>query len=177
MRSETTRRTLISRSQNGPAQRAGEAARESGAVEAERRDNALDRGQDMDEKQNESWTLVRVLETHDWLTKNAPMAVDWFLLWGATATAKKHAIRMAQYLPQHRSHHMIQSHVDVERQSCLGLIAELLAVRTHADIALEANDVRPEIVARIMAKRARLDDLIEALQVDSADGLRPEPKP
>lgn len=131
----------------------------------------------METQPNKAWPLVRALETYSWLEQNLPAAVEWFTLWRIDDASKRQAVRMSQDLPPHRRHHLIQARSDVERESALGLLAELLAARAHAELSLEASDVHPEIVARIAAKRTRLDDLIDALQVDSEDGLRPEPKP
>lgn len=159
----------------GHRKRAGEAARESGAVETERRDHELDRGQDMETKPKEAWGLVRTLETQDWLERNVPSAADWFLLWRVDDMAKHHAVRMAQSLPQHRRHHLIHAHVDIERQSSLGLIGELMAAESRAKLALEALGVSPEIVERIELKRARISELVAELQIDPTVATETKP--
>lgn len=121
----------------------------------------------MADKRKGSWGLVKTIETQEWLERNVPSAVDWFLLWRIDDIAKRHAIKLAQGLPEHRRHYLIHSHIDIERQSSLGLLAELISADSRIALALEALGVSPEIVDRIEIKRTRIAELVAELQVDS----------
>lgn len=130
----------------------------------------------MEKKPKEHWGLRRMLETSDWLEKNVPSAVAWFVLWRADDIAKRHAVEMAQDLPPHRRHHLIHSRVDAERESSLGLLAELIVAEERLDLAVRHLRQTPGLAEYVQDQRSRISELVAELQIDAAPATT-EPRP
>lgn len=126
----------------------------------------------MDSKPKE-WPLARALETYSWLEQNLPAAVEWFTLWRLDDASKRHAVRMAKDLPPHRRHHLIRARADVERESALGLLAELILAEERLARSLK-HQMQPGLDEHVQHQRARIAELVAELQIDAAPTTEPK---
>jgi len=110
-------------------------------------------------------------ETPTWLHDHLPSAERWWKLWLADREALRLAREACDTLPTNRGDRLLGDHVAAERSSSLYYLSELMTAETHAVSALAAHDVRPEVVARVKARRSRLSELIN--EVLAATGSKP----
>lgn len=123
------------------------------------------------------WDPEYIFETLDWLERHVPTAAEWFVLWRSDDTSKRIADKLAKDLPPHRRHHLIHARVDAERESALGLLAELILAEQRLDLAKRHLIGIPGVVAAVQAQRARIAELVAELQIDAAPTVEPESKP
>lgn len=121
------------------------------------------------------WDAERTFETLDWLERHVPTAADWFALWRSDETSKRMAEEMAKDLPPHRRHHLIHARSDAERESALGLLAELISAEQRLDLAIRHLFGIPGVVAAVQAQRARIAGLVAELQIDAAPTVETKP--
>jgi len=110
-------------------------------------------------------------DTPSWLHDHLPSAERWWRLWLADREALRLAREACDALPASRGDRLLGEHVAAERTASLYYLSELMVASDHADSALAAHDVRPEIVARVKARKARLSELIDEVLAAT------EPKP
>lgn len=111
------------------------------------------------------------VDTLAWLHDHMPSAERWWKLWLADREALRLAQEVADNIPEERGDLLLLEHEEAERSSSLGCISELFIADQRAELALEAHDVRPSMMAEIRAKRARIAELVAEVQRAT------EPKP
>ena len=110
-------------------------------------------------------------DTPSWLHDHLPSAERWWRLWLADRESLRLAREACDTLPANRGDRLLGEHVAAERTASLYYMSELIAAEAHANSALAAHDVRPAVVERVKARKARLSELIDEVLAAT------EPKP
>jgi excisionase family DNA binding protein len=100
------------------------------------------------------------VDTPAWLHDHLPSAERWWRLWLADREALRLAREACDTLPASRGDRLLTEHEASERTASLYYLSELMAASDHAASALDAHDVRPAIVERVKARKARISELI-----------------